>query len=160
MIESLDTIRALGLAPVFEELYFGRADSAALLFSLTYPGEFHDLNLEDWEPLTAGGLVPLCSDGNFYDIYLYDPARRKFVVKFLEEPRRVKREFDNWQQFLASKLLEAAESGPTDEELKAAAELMGFKHTAGLLSLLGRAEGLPGSEPGRAEEDFVRACTA
>ena len=160
MKESLHAIRALGLAPVFEDLYFGRADRAALLFSMTYPGQLHDLILKDCEPLTSGGLVPLFSDEDFYDIYFYDPARHKFVVKFLEEPGRIKREFDTWQQLLAYRLLEVAETGPTDEELEGAAELMGFRHTAELLSLPRSMEGLSGSEIKRLEEEFIRACAA
>jgi hypothetical protein len=158
MIESLNVIRLLGLAPVFEELYFGRADPARLLFSMSYPDQFRGLSLKDCEPLTSGGLIPLFSDDNFYDIYFYDPTRHKFIVKFLEEPDRVLREFDTWQQFLAYKLLEVAETGPSDEELKGAAETMGFKHTAELLSLLRRMEGLSDIEIDQLEDEFIRAC--
>ena len=160
MIESLNTIRALGLAPIFEELYFGRADTALLLLSMKYPRKFHEWKLDECWPLTSGGLIPLFSDGNFYEIYFYDPARHKFVVKFLEDPDRIEHEFDHWQQFLAFKLKEAAESGPTGEKLKLAAEAMGFKYTAELLSLLDSMEGLPDSQLDRVGKDFIRACAA
>jgi hypothetical protein len=160
MRESLNAIRSLGLAPIFEDIYFGRADLADILFCMKYPSKFRDLKLEDCEPLTSGGLVPLFSDDNFYDIYLYDPARHKFVVKFLEEPCRIKREFDNWQQFLAYKLLEVAETGPSDDELRAVAEVLGFRHTAELGSLFERMEGISGREIEQLEEAFIRACAA
>ncbi len=160
MIESLNTIRSLGLAPVFEDLYFGKADPADLLYCIKYPGQFHNLSLEDCWPLTGGQLIPLFSDDNFYDLYIYDPARRKFVVKFLEEPDKVLREFDNWQQFLAYKLLEVSETGPTDDELRGLAELVRFRHTPELIALLGRMEGLSAGEIEQLEEEFIRGCAA
>jgi hypothetical protein len=156
MIESLNTIRSLGLAPIFEDLYFGKADSRKLLFLMKYPSRFHDLKLEAFEPLTSGGLVPLFSDDNFYDIYLYDPKRHKIVVKFLEEPDKISREFDNWQQFLAYKLLELSETGPTNDELRSVSELIGFRHTAELFSLFERMGQVSDSQIEQLEEDFIR----
>jgi hypothetical protein len=159
VIESLNAIRSLGLAPIFEDLYFGKANSASLLFMLKYPSKFHDLRLEECQPLTSGGLIPLFSDDDFYDIYLYDPVRHKVVVKFLEEPDTIDREFDNWQQFLAYKLLELSETGPTDDELRAVAEVAGFRHTSELFSMFERMKQLSGIDAQQLEEDFIRACS-
>ena len=160
MIESLNAIRSLGLASVFEDLYFGRAVPANLDIYMTYPAKFHSLSLEDCDPLTADGLIPILDDGNFYHLYFFDPARHKFVVKFLEEPDKVVKEFGTWQQFLAYKLLEITQSGPTDNELLAIAEAVGFRYTQQLFSLFERMEGMLDSEIDPLEEKFIRACAA
>ena len=81
MIESLNTIRSLGLAPIFEDLYFGREVPANLRVYMSYPSQFRSASLSTWLPLTEGRLIPIVDDGNFYDICLYDPQQRKFVVK-------------------------------------------------------------------------------
>jgi hypothetical protein len=159
MIESLNTIRSLGLAPVFEDLYFGRPVPADLDIYMRYPDRFHGWRLEDGDPLTKGVLIPIADDGSFYNIYFYDPVRHKFVVKFLEEPDKVEEEFDNWQQFLAYKLLEIVQSGPTDDELRAIAEVIGFKHTQQLFSLFEQMEGMSDSGVIQLDKEFIRACT-
>jgi hypothetical protein len=160
MIESLNAIRSLKIAPVFEDLYFSKAVPANLQVYMGYPIQFHNTSLNDWQPLTAGGLIPIIDDGNFYDICLFDQARRKFVVKFLEEPSRIKREFDTWQQFLAYKLLEIAESGLSEEELVEVAEAVEFRRTPELLSLLREMEELPDDEIEQAADNFIEACAA
>jgi hypothetical protein len=81
-------------------------------------------------------------------------------VKFLEEPDTIEREFDNWQQFLAYKLLELSETGPTDDELRAVAEVVEFRHTSELFSLFKRMEGHSDSEMEQLEEGFIRSCVA
>jgi hypothetical protein len=53
MIESLNAIRSLGLAPVFEDLYFGRANRADLLYCIKYPGEFHNVSGLSQSPAKA-----------------------------------------------------------------------------------------------------------
>ena len=58
MIESLDTIRTLGLAPVFEDLYFGREVPANLQIYMRYPTEFRNTTPDKWNPLTEGGRRP------------------------------------------------------------------------------------------------------
>jgi hypothetical protein len=160
MIESLNAIRSLGLAPVFEDLYFGREVPADLRIHMSYPNRFRETSLSDWLPLTEGGLIPIVDDGNFYDICLYDPHRRKFMVKFIEEPGTVAREFDSWQQFLAYKLLEIADSGPEDAALAEVAEAVGFNHTPRLLALLREMEALPDAEIDERAERFIQECLA
>jgi hypothetical protein len=156
MIESLDTMRRLRLAGVFEDLFFGRSVPADLQIYMSYPSRFHDTTLGDWQPLTDGGLIPIVDDGNFYDICFFDPNRRKFVLKFVEEPRTIVREFDSWQQFLAYKLLDIAESGPDEDTLVELADAVGFTHTRELLSVLREMKALADDDvEGRAEQ-FIR----
>jgi hypothetical protein len=62
MIESLNVIRSLGLAPVFEDLYFGRDAPEGLETYMRYPAEFRNTTLGDWQSLTSGGLVPIVDD--------------------------------------------------------------------------------------------------
>ena len=88
--------------------------------------EFRNATLDEWKPLTEGSLVPIIDDGSFYDICLFDPRRQKFVVKNVEEPEQIVREFDSWQSYLAYALLEIADSGPSDVELVQVAEAVGF----------------------------------
>jgi hypothetical protein len=160
MIESLNAIRSLDISPVFEDLYFGKAVPANLQIYLRYPTQFHNTSLNDWEPLTAGGLIPIVDDGNFGEICLFDQARRKFVVKSPEEPGRIEREFDTWQQFLACKLLEIADSGLSDEELVEVADAVKFRHTPKLLLLLQEMDELSDHEIKEAADDFIEACAA
>jgi hypothetical protein len=159
MIESLDTIRTLGLAPVFEDLYFGREVPGNLQIYMRYPTEFRNATLDEWSPLTEGGrLVPIVDDGNFYNICLFDSWRRKFVVKSVEEPKLTVREFDSWQQYLAYTLLEIGDSGASENELIQVAEIVGFRYTAELLSFLGEMETLSDSEIDERAVQFIRAC--
>ena len=160
MTESLDTIRTLGLARIFEDLYFGREVPTNLQIYMRYPSEFRDATLDEWRPLTEGNLIPIVDDGNFCNICLFDPLRRKFVVKFVEEPARIVREFDSWQQYLAYALLEIADSGPSDEELIQVAEAVGFYHTAELLSLLRETEALSDREIDQRAAQFIQACAS
>ena len=126
---------------------------------MSYPSQFRSASLNTWLPLTEGRLIPIVDDGNFYDICLYDPQQRKFVVKFIEEPDKPVREFDSWQQYLAYKLLEIAESGPSEGELIAIAEAVGFNYTAELLSLLREMEALSDREIDQRTERFIREST-
>jgi hypothetical protein len=160
MNESLDTIRTLGLASVFEDLYFGREVPANLQIYMRYPTEFRNATLNEWRPLTEENLIPIVDDGNFCNICLFAPSRRKFVVKFVEEPARIVREFDSWQQYLAYALLEIADSGLSDEELIQVAEAVGFHHTSELLSLLREMEVLPDREIDQRAAQFIRACAS
>lgn len=57
MIESLDAIRSLGLAPVFESLYFGTEVPANVRNYMSYPDLFRNVTLAQCGPLTDGGLV-------------------------------------------------------------------------------------------------------
>ena len=158
MTESLDTIRALGLAPVFEDLYFAREVPANLGIYMCYPRQFRNATLDEWKPLTEGRLVPIVDDGNFYNICLFDPRRRKFVIKFVEEPEETVREFDSWQQFLAYALLQIAESGPGEDELIRLADVMGFHYTPGLLLLLREMESLSDGDIDQRAEQFIQRC--
>ncbi len=158
MIESLRAIRSLTLAPVFEDLYFGRDVPANLQIYLRYPREFHDASPGDLRRLTEGRFVPLVNDGNLDTVCLFDPERRSFVVKSLDEPETVVQEFDHWQQFLAAKLLEIADSGPSRAELRAIAAIVGFRRTPELLALLDELESLPDAEVDTRSAEFVQAC--
>jgi len=158
MTESLNAIRTLGLAPVFEDLYFGREVPSNLQIAMRYPTEFHNTTLDEWKPLTEGSLIPIVDDGNFSSICLFDPSKRKFVVKLIEEPARIVREFDSWQQYLAYALLEIADSGLSEEELTQLAGTIGFRHTAGLLSLLRDMETLSDDAIDEREAQFIQAC--
>jgi hypothetical protein len=142
MIESLNAIRSLNLAPAFESLYFGREVPASLDIYMTYPAVFRGRTLAEGGPLTAGGLVPIVDDGNGVNICLFDPRRGAFVVKSIEEPDQVVREFSSWQQFLAYALLEIADAGPSEDELRAVAQATGFSRTSELLALLRELETL------------------
>ena len=123
-----------------------------------YPSIFRYATLGECEPLTRGGLVPIVDDGNGYNVCLFDPLRRKFVVKFIEEPEQVVREFDSWQQYLAYALLEIAGSGPSEAELVEVAQATGFEHTRELLTLLREMEGLPDGEIDQRSERFIQEC--
>ena len=158
MIESLNTTRTLGLAPVFENLYFGRDVPANLRIYMSYPSDFRNSTLDEWQRLTAGSLVPIVDDGNFCNICLFDPRRRKFIVKFVEEPEQILREFDSWQQYLAYALLEISESGPSESQLVQVAEAAGFQHTADLIALIREMETLSDDEIGERANQFIEAC--
>jgi len=160
MIESLNTIRSLGLAPIFEDLYFGREVPANLRVYMSYPSQFRSGSLNTWLPLTEGRLIPIVDDGNFYNVCLYEPQQRKFVVKFIEEPDKTAREFDSWQQYLAYKLLEIADSGPSEAELTEVAEAVGFNYTPELLLLLREMEALSDQEIDERTERFIRECSS
>ena len=160
MTESLDAIRTLRLAPVFEDLSFDRVVPANLRIYMRYPSEFRNATLDEWKPLTEGNLVPIVDDGSFYNICFFDPSRRKFVVKNVEEPEQIVREFDSWQSYLAYALLEIADSGPSDVELVQVAEAVGFQHTAELLSLLRQMERLSDREIDERAAQFIQACVA
>ena len=159
MTESLNTIRTLGLAPVFEDLYFGRDVPANLQIYMRYPTEFRNATLDEWKPLTEGGsLIPIVDDGNFYNICLFDTRRRKFIVKSVEEPERIVTEFDSWEQYLAYALLEIGDSGASEDELIQVADTVGFRHTAELLSLLREMETLSDRESDERVAQFILAC--
>ena len=57
MIESLNAIRSLGLAPVFEGFYFGSEVPANVAIYMRYPDMFRNVALAQCEPLTGGGLI-------------------------------------------------------------------------------------------------------
>ena len=158
MTESLEAFRNLGLASVFEDLYFGKEVSANLQVYMSYPSEFRGATLDDWKPLTEGGLIPIVDDGNFSQICLFDPRARKFVVKFVEEPQEIVAEFDHWQQYLAYTLLEMAESGPSEDELTELSDILGFRYTVEMLSLLREMETLSESEIDEKADRFIEAC--
>lgn len=158
MIESLNTIRSLGLPPVIEDLYFGRPVPGDLRIYMNYPSEFRGARLDAWAPLTEGGLIPLVDDGNFSEVGLYDPGNGTFIVKSIEEPDRTLRRFDSWQQYLAFRLLAIADSGAGEEELARVAEVVAFKYTAPLLSLLREMETLPDQEIDQRTERFIAEC--
>jgi hypothetical protein len=158
MIESLNAIRALGLAPVFESLYFGREVPANLAVYMGYPAVFRSATLAQCAPLTEGGLVPIVDDGNGQRICLFDPGAGGFVVKFLDEPREIVREFSSWQQYLAYALLEMADSGLSEDELIEVAEATGFTRTADLVAVLHEMESLPDSAVDERSERFIEEC--
>ena len=160
MIESLNTIRALGLAPVFESLYFGSAVPANVGIYMRYPSMFRNVALAQCEPLTEGGLVPIVADGNGSGICLFKPRTGAFVVKFIDEPHRVVREFAFWQQYLAHALLEIADSGPSEAELVAVAQSIGFRRTDDLVALLREMEHLPDPEIDERCEQFIEQSEA
>jgi len=157
VIESLTAIRQLGLAPIFETLYFGKDVPAAVAIYMRYPDMFRNLTPAQSGALTKGGLVPIVDDGNGDSICLFDPERLAFVVKFVEEPDRIAREFVSWQQYLAYALLGIADSGAGDEELQALSETVGFLRTRELLGLLHDIEALPDRESGERCERFIEA---
>lgn len=158
MMESLEAIRSLGLAAVFEELYHGRPISSQLRIYMSYPARFRDSTLEDWGPLTAGGLVPIVDDGNFDQVCLYDAAKGCFVLKLVEEPADTVEQFDSFQQFLAYALMEIADSGLSDDELAELAEAVGFRYLNGLLSLLGELDSLSDAKAEKRAAQFVASC--
>ena len=156
MIESLNVIRSLGLAPVFEDLYFGREVAAGLETCMRYPDEFRNSSLADWKSLTSGGLVPIVDDGNFQEVCLFDTQRHRFVVKSVEEPTEIVREFASWQQYLAQRLLEMADSGMDDAELEQVAKTMGFLRTGEFIDLLNEMESLTDAEAEKLAARFVQ----
>ena len=160
MIESLNIIRSLGLAPVFEDLYFGRDVPAGLVTYMRYPAEFRNTSLDDWQSLTSGGLVPIVDDGNFQEVCLFDTQRRRFVTKSIEEPAENVQEFDSWQQYLAQRLLEIADSGLDYTELGDVASTVGFERTAELIALLDEMESMTDAEAEERAERFVRESAA
>jgi len=158
MIESLNTIRSLGLAPVFEDLYFDRNVDSAVAIHMRYPDVFRRTTLAECGPLTDGGLVPIVADGNGDNICLFDPRRRTFVVKPIEEPGEIVRGFGSWQQYLAYTLLEIADSGPDEEEMEYLAQVVGFTHTEELVELLEDLDLLSDAEAAQRCERFIEAC--
>lgn len=155
MIESLNTIRSLGLAPVFEDLYFGREVPAGLSIYMRYPGTFHDLTMKEGGPLTKGGLIPIVDDGSGDTICLFDPAANRFVLKAIDDPREIVRTFASWQQYLAYALLQIADSGLDDEELMELAQVTGFTRARELAMLLREMESLPDDEVDERSEQFI-----
>jgi hypothetical protein len=156
MIESLNAIRSLRLAPVFEYLYFGKEVPADLTIYMRYPKMFHNINLAQGEPLTEGGLIPIVGDGNGDEICLFDPRTNHFVVKAVEEPEEAVREFASWQQYLAYALLDMADSGLDDDEVAEVAEAIGFRRTDELIALLEELETLPDDAADKRCERFIR----
>jgi hypothetical protein len=64
-----------------------------------------------------------------------------------------------WQQFLAYKLLDIAESGLDEDTLAELADAVGFTHTRELLSVLREMKALADDDvEGRAEQ-FIRILT-
>ena len=82
------------------------------------------------------------------------------MVKFIEEPRRVVREFASWQQYLAYALLEISDSGLSDEELVEVAQATGFTRTGELVALLQEMESLPDQAADQVCERFIKECAA
>ncbi|HXH50591.1 MAG TPA: hypothetical protein VNM47_14720 [Terriglobia bacterium] len=160
MIESLNVIRSLGLAPVFEDLYFGRDVPDGLETYMRYPAEFRNTSLDDWQSLTSGGLVPIVDDGNLQEVCLFDTQRRRFVTKSIEEPAEIVQEFDSWQQYLAQRLLEIADSGLDDTELEDVASTVGFERTAELIALLDEMESMTDAEAEERAARFIRESAA
>jgi hypothetical protein len=156
MKESLETIRSLELSGVFEDLYWGRDVPFDLDIYMSYPAQFRDTSLEDWHPLTSGGLVPVVDDGNFYNICFLDPDRNVFVVKFIGNPDVIISEYSSWQQYLANCLMEMADSGLGQRELIAIATKVGFDDLNALSSLLNELEQLADEVIEHRVNEFVR----
>ena len=157
MIESLETIRALKLAPVFEDLYHGKPGlNLALYFS--YPTEFHEANMVELDVLIGGRLIPIVADAEAQEICLFDPLEKSFVTKSIEQPQQPEQVFTNWQQFLATKLLEIADSGASDEELSELATEMRFSNLQGLLRTLAKMDQMSDREANRIADEFVASC--
>lgn len=142
MIESLNAVRSLGLAPVFEQLYFGREVPAGVATYMQYPQMFRDATPAQCEPLTQGGLVPIVDDGDGGRICLFDPHTGAFVV------------------YLAYVLLEIADSGLGEEELIDVAQATGFKRTGELVALLRELESQGDAAAGQLCEHFIDECAA
>lgn len=158
MIESLQAIRSLGLAPIFESLYFGKDVPESVALYMSYPSVFRESTLAEGGPLTEGGLVPIVDDGNFDNVCLFDPQRQVFVVKLVEEPDQVVTEFASWQQYLAFALLEIVDSGADDDELIELASVTGFKRTNELIALVGEMESLSDQVADQRCERFIESC--
>jgi Ribbon-helix-helix protein, copG family len=110
--------------------------------------------------LTEGGRVPIVADGNEYNICLFDPHRGALVVKFIEEPGRIVREFASWQQYLAYALLEIADSGFPPEELVDLGHRRWGSSTFKLVALLEEMESLPDRAIDKRCEQFIEECSA
>ena len=156
MNESLYAIRRLGLARVFEDLYFGSDVPAGLQIYMRYPREFHSGSLVDWQPLTLGGLIPILADGNFQEVCLFDSRAGRFVVKSIEEPAVAACEFVSWQQFLAHRLVEIADSGLDGAGFAALANAVGFARTNELIALLDMLDGLGDVDAAERAAQFIR----
>ena len=158
MMESLNAIRSLGLAPVFEDLYFGRKVPGDIGLYLRYPDMFRNATDAPEGPLTAAGLVPIVADGNGDTVCFYDPRSSTFVLKSIEEPEQVERQFASWQQYLAYRLLEIADSGASDEEVAEVALATAFTRTEELLELLEEMESLTDQQVERRTGQFIEDC--
>ena len=158
MIESLDTMRTSARRESLRICTSAEDVPADLQIYMSYPSRFHDTTLGDWQPLTEGGLIPIVDDGNFYDIRFFDPNRRKFVLKFVEEPGTIVREFDSWQQFLAYKLLDIAESGLDEDTLVELADADGIHAHPGVAFMLREMKTLADDdvEGSHLAEQFIR----
>ncbi|HET7213319.1 MAG TPA: hypothetical protein VFL79_07025 [Terriglobia bacterium] len=91
---------------------------------------------------------------------LFDTQRRRFVTRSVEEPAVTVQEFDSWQQYLAQRLLEIADSGLDDTELEGVAKTVGFTRTAELIALLDNMENLTDEEAEERVAQFIRESAA
>jgi hypothetical protein len=82
------------------------------------------------------------------------------VLKFIEEPHLIVKEFASWQQYLAYALLEIADSGPGEAELVDVALATGFKRADELVALLLEMESLPDAAVDQRCERFIEECAA
>jgi hypothetical protein len=82
------------------------------------------------------------------------------VTKSIEEPAENMLEFDSWQQYLAQRLFEIADSELDDSELEVIAETVGFKRTAELIALLDDMESLADVETEERTSRFIRESAA
>src|SRR5262249_15333534 len=99
------------------------------------PEEFF-LAPDTQDSYTEGRLIPLLDDGNFGVVTFYDPRTGMFVQKDVESPGEARATFVNWQQYLASVLVQIAESTEDDGRVRRAAELLEFRYIDSLLALL------------------------
>ncbi len=152
--EALATLKALAAPAVILQSYTRKKLPEDLSVHLGPPGEFF-LNPDTQEPYTEGRLIPLLDDGNFGLVLLWDPEARLFVQKDIEEPERVVRTFENWQQYLAWVLFEMLESTEDEEAIRRAAKLLEFRHTDGLLELWERSAQMSYEEQDEARDRFI-----
>ena len=82
------------------------------------------------------------------------------MTRSIEEPAETVQEFDSWQQYLAQRLLEIADSGLDDTELEDVAKTVGFTRTAELIALLDEMETLTDAEAGERAAQFIRESAA
>jgi len=88
--------------------------------------------------------MPILDDGNFGLVTFHDPDARRLLEIYVETPREVCAEFNNWQQYLANLLLRIGEAEDDDACLLRISELLGFRYAGKLFDFWHRTNTLRG----------------
>lgn len=133
--QSLDTLKTLGVAPMFVQSYNDKRLPRDLDIFFGPPEEFF-IEPDTQQLYTHERLIPLLDDGNFALVLFYDPEKKVFIRKYLEHPEE-EIHYSNWQQYLADLMIEIAEnSDAEDSELAEIADILEFKKLGEVLAFL------------------------